>query len=335
MSPLLRYSQQTQRSDICFHPHPNRNYSNTHFPNSSKCNSPCPIRNVRNTSSSQVNTISPQSNNSDLIGSLQSQILRLWTQALQQSTLNLTKIFDSTNKSKFTSWVQNVENAARLCNLDTLSIALSKLQGIPLKSASYLESKETNSGKTLLWSSLKKHLTSNYSKIPYDSHAINAYSSLHQGSDESTIAYLHRVQDILEHIHHTSDMTSITAISTNHAKILTGLKDSRLQNKLAELKAKKWTTMAQVLQDIADIAIDFERSHGYSLPTFNVQYVSSSNSSYRSNKPPTKSVQQSSTQPDKPKCWHCQGDHFKKDCPTAPKQGSLQSTNQLRKSSAI
>ena len=84
----------------------------------------------------------------------------------------------------------------------------------------------------------------------------------------------------------------INTISTTDS-----LKDSRLQNKLAEMKAKKWTTMAQVLQDLVDMAIDFERSCGYSLPTFDVQYISSSNSSssYRSNKPPTKSVQQSST----------------------------------------
>ena len=129
-------------------------------------------------------------------------------------------------------------NAARLCNLDTLSIALSKLQRPPLKSASYLESKEVSSGKQLDWHSLKKHLTSNYLEIPYDTHAINAYDSLHQGSDESTTAYLHRVQDILKHIHHKSNMTSISAIGTNHAKILTGLKDSRLQNKLAKSKAK-------------------------------------------------------------------------------------------------
>ena len=60
-------------------------------------------------------------------------------QALQQSTLNSIKIFDGSNKSQFTSWAQSVENAARLCNLDTLSIALSKLQGALLKSASYLE----------------------------------------------------------------------------------------------------------------------------------------------------------------------------------------------------
>ena len=151
---LPRYNQQSQRSDAHFHL--NRNCNNAHYHNIGKHNSPHPIRNIHNTSNNQVNTITPQSlNNSDLIGSLQSQILGLQTQALQQLTLNSIKIFNGTNKNKFTSWAQSVENAARLCNLDTLSIALSKLQGPPLKSASYLESKETNSGKTLFWSSLK------------------------------------------------------------------------------------------------------------------------------------------------------------------------------------
>ena len=70
-------------------------------------------------------------------------------QALQQSMLNSIKIFVGSNKTEFTSWAQRMENAAKLCNLDTLSIALSKLQGVLLNLASYLESKEANSGKTL------------------------------------------------------------------------------------------------------------------------------------------------------------------------------------------
>ena len=73
-------------------------------------------------------------------------------------------------------------------------------------------------------------------EIPYGTHAINSYDNLHQVSDESTSAYLLRAQDILEHIPHTIDMTSISTIGTNHAKILTGLRDSRLCNKLAEYK---------------------------------------------------------------------------------------------------
>ena len=64
------------------------------------------------------------------------------------------------------------------------------------------------------------------------------YDSLQQANDESTEAYLHRAQDLLEHIHHTNDMSSITAIGINHVKILTCLKDSRLHNKLAKSKAK-------------------------------------------------------------------------------------------------
>ena len=62
---------------------------------------------------------------------------------------------------------------------------------------------------------------------------INAYDMLQQGTDESTKAYLHRVQDILEHIHHTNDMSSILAIGTNHAKILTGLKEGKLCNRFS------------------------------------------------------------------------------------------------------
>ena len=35
-----------------------------------------------------------------------------------------------------------------------------------------------------------------------------------------------------------------------------------------------------------------------------------------------KSTQQPSTCQEKSKCWHCQGEHYRKDCPTAPKQSS-------------
>ena len=85
-------------------------------------------------------------------------------------------------------------------------------------------------------------------------------------------------------------MATISAISTNHTKILTGLKDSRLCNKLAESKAKKWTNMSQVLQDVAEMAVNFKRSRGYSLPTFEVQYISSnkSSSSFRPHRQSTK-----------------------------------------------
>ena len=162
------------------------------------------------------------------------------------------------------------------------------------------------------------------------------YDNLCQGSDESTRAYLHRVQDILKCIHHTTDMATISTISTNHMKILTGLKDSRLCNKLAKSKAKEWTNMSQVLQDVANMAVNFKRSHGYLLPTFKAQYISSNNSSssFRPHRQSTKNTQ-TTTHLEKPKCWHCQGDHYKKDCPTAPKQRPPQNNCHQRTSSII
>ena len=266
-------------------------------------------------------------NTSELIGSSQSHIIGSQSQSLQQSTLNSIKVFDDTNKAEFTAWTQSIENAAKFCNLDAVSIALSKLQGAPLKSANYLEGKETNSGRKFCWSTLKQHLTSNYSEILYDTHAINTYDTLQQGNDKSTKAYLHRVQDILEYIHHTNNMSSISAIGMNHAKILTGLKDGKLHNKLADAKAKKWTNMVQVLQDIADMASNFERSRGYSLPSFEVNHTSSYNNCnssqfYRSSKASTKETQPANLRLEKLKCWHCQSDHLKKDCPTVPHQSS-------------
>ena len=85
----------------------------------------------------QCNINKHHSNTSDILGSLQSQILGLQMHPLQQSTLNSIKIFNGSNKAELTAWTQSIENAARLCCIDTLSIALSKLQGAPLKSANY------------------------------------------------------------------------------------------------------------------------------------------------------------------------------------------------------
>ena len=238
---------------------------------------------------------------------LQSQIIGLQLQPLQQSTLNSKKTVDGTNKAEFTAWAQSIENATRLCNLDALSIVLSKLQGAPLKSANYLEGKETNSHRKLCWSALQLHLTSNYSEICYDTHVINAYDMLQQGIDESTEAYLHRAQDILECINHTNDMSSILAIGTNHTKISTGLKDGNLHNKLADSRAGKWTNMVQVLQDVADMSVNIKKSRGSSLPSFEVNHTSSynnhnSNQFYRSSKSSTKEMQQSNVKPEKLKC---------------------------------
>ena len=94
-----------------------------------------------------------------------------------------------------------------------------------------------------------------------------------------------------------------------------------------ESKAKKWTKVAQVLQDVAEMAVSFKRSRGYSLPSFEVNqtstYSSKNPTSYQhhsTNKLHMKETQQPQTKPKKLKCWQCQGDHVKKDCPIVTSQ---------------
>ena len=123
-------------------------------------------------------------NTSELIGSLQSQIKGLQSQPLQWATLNSINTYAGTRKAEFATWAQSIENAVRICNLDVINITLSKLQGVSLKSANYIEGKETSSGKKLSQTTLKQHFTSNYSKLPYNTHAINACNTLQQGIDE-------------------------------------------------------------------------------------------------------------------------------------------------------
>ena len=45
---------------------------------------------------------------SDILGSLQSQLLGLQMQPLQQSKLNSIKIFDGSNEAEFTAWAQSI-----------------------------------------------------------------------------------------------------------------------------------------------------------------------------------------------------------------------------------
>ena len=55
------------------------------------------------------------------------------------------------------------------------------------------------------------------------------YDSLQQGNNKSTEAYLHRHKTYLS-AYIIPMMSSITTIGLNHAKILTGIKASRLHN---------------------------------------------------------------------------------------------------------
>ena len=80
--------------------------------------------------------------------------------------------------------------------------------------------------------------------------------------------------------------------------------------------------MAQVPQDVAEMVISFERSRGYSLPSFEINQTTAyssknptSNQHYSTNKLHMKEIQQPQYKLEKLKGLQCQGDHLKKDCP--------------------
>ena len=54
---------------------------------------------------------------SDIIGSLQSQIIGLHSQPLQQATHNSINMFDGTKKAEFATWTQSIENTVRITTL--------------------------------------------------------------------------------------------------------------------------------------------------------------------------------------------------------------------------
>ena len=80
--------------------------------------------------------------------------------------------------------------------------------------------------------------------------------------------------------------------------------------------------MAQVLQDVAEMAVSFERSRGYSLPPFEINQTTAYNSQhpsksqhFKTNKLYMNEAQTFHTKSEKIKLWEHQGNHLKKDCP--------------------
>ena len=133
--PVPKYNRQTNRSDTYPHSHraissyqPRYNDRDRHHLYSSPKNqySHNQARNSYQNSSNVPHNATDMYplNTLKLIGLLQNQIIGLQLWPLQQSTLDSIKTFDGTNKAEFATWVLNIGNVARLCNMDALSITL-------------------------------------------------------------------------------------------------------------------------------------------------------------------------------------------------------------------
>ena len=82
-----------------------------------------------------------------------------------------------------------------------------------------------------------------YSNIPSDSHATQAFTQLEQGMDELLNDYLHHASELLSKIYHTSDMSSISAEGTSHYAIVYGLNCRKLKDIMAGHQNVQWKMM--------------------------------------------------------------------------------------------
>ena len=126
--------------------------------------------------------------------------------ALLSNTLVSIPVF-SGEKNLFNPWVTAVENAAKLLNQDPIDVAMMKLTSAPLQVAMHLWDTVTN----VMWKDFQKELAVNFSPLPYDSHAIQAFANLIQGSEEFLTFYVQWAFSLLIWINQMSDMSAIQA----------------------------------------------------------------------------------------------------------------------------
>ena len=62
-----------------------------------------------------------------------------------------------------------------------------------------------------------------YSIIPFNTHASQAFTHLEQDPDELLDDYLHHVRELLSKIYHTSDRSGISVEGTDHYATVYGL----------------------------------------------------------------------------------------------------------------
>ena len=109
---------------------------------------------------------------------------------------------------------------------DILHIAFSKMIGSPLTSVHRLK----DCISYMMWKDLKSELLRQYSKIPFDSHAIQVLAHIWQGHNELLEMYLHHASELLSKIHHTTNMIQILAEGLNYYTVVYCLNSTKLKD---------------------------------------------------------------------------------------------------------
>ena len=102
-----------------------------------------------------------------------------------------------------------------------------------------------------------------YSVIPSDTHATQAFTCLEQGPDVLLDNYLHHASELLFKIHHTSDMSSISVEGNNHYVVVYGINCRKLKDSIMESQSVQWRTMEECFRDSCNISAGYECAKGY------------------------------------------------------------------------
>ena len=85
----------------------------------------------------------------------------------------------------------------------------------------------------ITWKGPKRELSRQYSSIPLDNHATQAFECLQQGPHELLEMYLCRASEPLLKSYHTLDMSQISVLGLNHYTVVYGLGCRELKGCLA------------------------------------------------------------------------------------------------------
>ena len=102
-----------------------------------------------------------------------------------------------------------------------------------------------------------------YSIIPSDSHATQAFTWLEQGPDELLDEYIHCAHKLLSKIYHTLDMSSISVEGLTHYAVVYGLNCNKLKDTITGHWNVQWKMMEECFRDICNISVGYEWAKDY------------------------------------------------------------------------
>ena len=187
-------------------------------------------------------------------------------QALAQISLNSLQEYDGTNIDITIQWLDHIKMVAEKTGTDPSEVGISKLKGLALGDINTI-----CKGGNLTCYSFRQRLIEHYSNVPYKSNAMFAYFHLLQGDEKPTAQYLVRAKVLLECIHHTTKLSSISGSGWDNMYLVRELKAPYIRKRVAK-EQDFWRMMQDVFDTINCITRMEERTKIYSEP--NLQFAS-------------------------------------------------------------